>query len=58
MIGAMTGTGWRNRPRGLIVCFRIPDKIAIAVDTQTDDQYRHGGRSSAADRSVRRRKLR
>jgi prepilin-type N-terminal cleavage/methylation domain-containing protein len=40
MIGAMTGTGAATVGlSGLIICSaNIPDKIAIAVDTQTDDQ--------------------
>jgi prepilin-type N-terminal cleavage/methylation domain-containing protein len=40
MIGAMTGAGAGTVGlSGLIICSaNIPDKIAIAVDTQTDDQ--------------------
>jgi prepilin-type N-terminal cleavage/methylation domain-containing protein len=40
MIGVQTGTGVATMGMaGLIVCSaNIPDKIAIAVDTQTDDQ--------------------
>jgi prepilin-type N-terminal cleavage/methylation domain-containing protein len=40
MIGAMTGAGAATVGlSGLIICSaNIPDKIAIAVDTQTDDQ--------------------
>jgi prepilin-type N-terminal cleavage/methylation domain-containing protein len=40
MIGATTGTGAATVGlSGLIICSaNVPDKIAIAVDTQTDDQ--------------------
>ena len=45
MIGVQTGTGAATMGlAGLIVCTaNIPDKIAIAVDTQTDDQNALGG---------------
>ena len=45
MIGAMTGTGAATVGlTGLIICSaNIPDKIAIAVDTQTDDQSSNTG---------------
>jgi prepilin-type N-terminal cleavage/methylation domain-containing protein len=45
MIGVTTGNGGSTMGlSGLIVCSaNIPDKIAIAVDTQTDDQNSQGG---------------
>jgi prepilin-type N-terminal cleavage/methylation domain-containing protein len=45
MIGVETGTGAATMGlAGLIVCSaNIPDKIAIAVDTQTDDQASNTG---------------
>jgi len=41
MVGVMTGDGTAGNMgfSGLIICSaNLPDKIAIAVDTQTDDQ--------------------
>jgi prepilin-type N-terminal cleavage/methylation domain-containing protein len=45
MIGVETGTGAATMGlAGLIVCTaNVPDKIAIAVDTQTDDQSSNTG---------------
>jgi prepilin-type N-terminal cleavage/methylation domain-containing protein len=50
MIGAQNGTGAATMGlTGLIICSaNIPDKIAIAVDTQTDDQASPTGSLRAA----------
>ena len=50
MIGVQTGTGAATMGlSGLILCSaNIPDKIAIAVDTQTDDQASDTGSLHAA----------
>jgi len=50
MIGAQTGAGAATMGlAGLIICTaNVPDKIAIAVDTQTDDQSSTTGSLRAA----------
>jgi prepilin-type N-terminal cleavage/methylation domain-containing protein len=53
MIGVMTGTGAPTVGlSGLIICSaNIPDKIAIAVDTQTDDQSSSAGTMRAMNQA-------
>ena len=59
MIGVQTGTGAATMDlSGLIICTaNIPDKIAIAVDTQTDDRAAatgslHGALQSASNQPI------
>lgn len=53
MIGVTTGTGVATVGlSGLIICSaNIPDKIAIAVDTQTDDQSSSAGTMRAMNQA-------